>query len=941
MPSKIELLQEAERRGILPANKRELYGEAVKRGLIKSSKTAEQTKPKLIKGSDVTRFKQQDQGDKLNVGVGTQPYLKSLKGSRQQTDIDEALLPERQPPEPLTPKRIVSNIARPVISGLTSATGAIIGTPEAPGPGTILGGGIGYAIGEEIADKLDEFLGLRERQPLMVEIKESAADVAEGATYEMGGQVLAKGIGGVVNFVAKRMQGIPLTKAGAKRSVGKQLIAQTDNGPLVAKNYEDARELEELIPGLKFRVGQLTDDPGVVKFERARARMTGDTAAGQAELQTQNTEALKAYITKVKGGADIGDVTGALRAEREGIETGLTEAQKALERETVGISGGPGAVETGQQIRSAARSGQAESRKEAGKLFEDVPQFEIDASRISSKIDELSQPINRFEDIEGNVPKEFARIKEALKESNGIATPDDLQGLRSSLTDSLRDAQGAASPNNKMTSRISKLIDEVDTVLKEAGEVSPQARYKGKIIRTDKLNKELSKINEKLATESHFTDETVNIDQTYKELQSAKVPGIMQQVQEGSKEYSDRIAKQYRIEFGKDAPMIQGTEKVSIAKAKTRKGEIQKILSESVEIPKTEMEASAKKLKTAQQFFKKEVIEKYKHGTIGDILKKSAKGDKVGNAQVASRFFKPGQKGLQQADEFINAIGDNPQAKQAMEDYIKQDLLEYATNPVTGEVTETKLKTWLAKYKPALKKYGLENKFDSIVKARQSLDDALVLKNKFDKSQASKLLNSDVDKALQNALSSGSKRTEVRKLIKALKGDKKAISGLQNSLIDQIIYKDVAEQTPRTMAKLNDQYLKYKPALDEAFKDTPEKIRALNVYRDVMEKLEIGKYSPIGGGSDTAENIVSGIAKRFGLSNSRIVSIVKSVAGILKGNSDKTIDTMLNRAAYDPDFAYTLMLIAKGRKPDVVKRRFYGHFISSGTTGIRQEFKKD
>lgn len=939
MPTKIELLQEAERRGILPSNKRELYDEAVKRGLIKSTVQAEPTEPIQPKIDKTTPEPQRP-----SIGTGTQPYLQSLKESRAETDIKSPGLPESKG---YSGKKLLSDVSRPVISGLTSVGGAMIGTAGAtPGAGTILGGGLGYAIGEEMADHFDEWLGLRERQPLMVELKESAEDIAEGALYEGGGQIVAKAATPVIKFVTSKLPINPFTKSGSEITSGKQLIAQTDSGPMVAKNYDDARDLEELVPGLKFRVGQLTNDPGIVKFERARARMPGEAAAGQAELQAKNTEALKTYIEKVKGSADLGNVKGTLRAEREGIETGVTEAQKALERETAGVSGGMGAVETGEQIRGSARAGQTTARKEATKLFDEVPQFEIDASPISTKIDELSQPLNRFEDIEGNVPKEFTRIKEALKESNGVATPQDLQGLRSTLTDSLRDAQGSASPNNKMISRLSKLVDEVDTVLKEAGEAveiakPTQARYKGTIIHTGKLRKDLTSINKKLKTETHTTADKIDAEKTYDELRKAKALGIMRQVQETEKEHTKRMAKTYKIEFGKDAPILPGKERVSITTAKNKKVEIERILSEAVDIPKSEMAEASKKLKEAQQFFKKEVIEKYKHGTIGDILKKSAKGDKVGNAQVASRFFKPGQKGIQQADEFINSIGGNPQAKAAMEDYIKQDLLEYATNPVTGEVTETKLKTWLSKYKPTLKKYGMDKRFDSIVKARSELDDALVLKKEFDNSQASKLLNSDVDKAIQNALSTGSKRAELRKLVNAVKGDKKAISGIQNSLIDQIIYSDITEKTPRTLFTMKNQFKEYRGAINEAFRDSPGKIKALNTYRDVVEKLDIGKASPIGGGSDTAENVVSGIAKKIGMSNSMIVNAGKSIVNILKGQSDKAIDMMLSRAAYDPEYAYTLMLIAKGRKPNVVKRRLYGHLMSSGTTGIRQELKKD
>lgn len=1051
MPTKIELLQEAEKRGILPESKKALYAEALKRGLIKSKKNIIE-EPEM--GASHTQ----------RIDTGLQP-------SHAQMTPDERFGGPKS--------KIVSEIARPIISGITGAGGAMIGTGAGPGFGTAIGGGLGYSIGEEIADKLDEFLGLKEPGPLQVELKKAITERTNlGAAYEVGGLAAAATLSPILKFGGKQISKImPFSKAGAEVKAGKQLIAQTDNGPMVANNYEEAKELENLIPGLKFSRGQLTNDPSVVKWERSMLRMPGRAATGSAEQTAQNTDAIKTYITKAKGTGAIEDVTGALTTQREAAETGVTEAQKALERET--IPGGVGIVEGGEQIRGAARTAERQAKKTGGELFEDVPQFEIEGKRILDKIDEISEPFTRMERIDKTIPEEFEWFTDKIKETGGKVTPQDLQDMSSDIGESIaaiKNSQASTKFDRTKSRRLAMLKQEIDDVLKETGEVTTtpkqitgetgpkeelkalsdkiekegvgfdafynknndsfelsrivvpepqrdtgigtkamkelinmadrrgkiitltpskdfggkigklkkfykelgfvenkgknkdyrfrdtylrepikskfvqkeapkqptiqQAKHKGKIIYPERLKEEISRIDKKLKTEPHTTSNEIDTKKTYKELSDKNVLGIMQNVNESNTDYTKRIANQYKIHLKKDAPLVPGKERPAITAAKDKKAKLENILSESVDIEPATMAEAAGKLKDARGFWRKEVIQKYQQGTVGDILKKGAKGDKVGNAQVASRFFKPGPAGVQQADEFLNAIGDNPEAKQAMEDFIKQDLLNYSTNPVTGEVTQAKLKTWLNKYKPSLKKYGMDKRFDSIVKTRTELDDALLFKKEFDKSQASKLLNSDVDKAVQNALSTGSKGASARKLMSMMKGDKQAISGLQNSIIDQILYKDAIEQTPRTIAKVNDQYLKYKPALAVVFKDSPNKLKALNTYRNALDKMEILNRSPIGPGSATMELQETGkaIEAATGLSKNWIYTVGKTIANITKGNSDKAVKMLLHRAAYDPDFAFTLMLAAKGRSKDVIKQRLYGHLTAMGLRGtIKKE----
>lgn len=879
--------------------------------------------------------------------------------------------------------------ARPVIEAATSVGAALAAAPTTPA-GMAVAGGLGYGIGAEASDLIEqwaqpdrtiedviagkeaEYIGRAQPKTVGGQVMQSAKDIAFGTTMEMGGQLAAKGISASAKFAMNKLRDIgkvipPLTTKGATRRAGEILTAQTTDGPLVAQNLAEAEALEEAIPGLKFTRGQATGEAGQIKFERARARMAGEVAQEQLEQAASNSKAIREFIDKQKGLSTTADVIEPLAKKEAEIAEGVETARKGLEQESGKLTG-MSATETGETIRTAARAGKKEAQEQAGKLFEEVPEFPIDAKQLISKIDELSAPLNKFEAVGKNVPEEFAQYKKVLEETGGISTPQDLQGLSSELKKSMRDAQGAANPNSKVISRISKLIGEVDNVLREAGESkiatetptyrggheapSPDYGAPGHDLAKDIYPDDIysGKASQYYGHgDSVLDNKTVDIYNKIKGKPDADVKIYRAvpteykgtKIQEGdwvtiNKDYAELHGESA---LGGDYEIIETTAKAKEIYTDGNSFHEWGYWPEEVaQVPKD----AAEKLKTAQQFFKKEVIEKFKSGTTGDILKKGAKGDKVSNAQIASRYFKPGNKGIEQATEFVESVGDNPQARGAIEDYIKQDLLSFAKNPVTGEVIESKLKTWITRHKPALKKLGLENRFNTVVKASEELNKAKDMQVAFNKSVASKVLNADVDTAVKAAFASGSKRKAAERLMGQLKGDKKAVSGLQNATIDHIITNaettavDAFNNPIVSLAKVEGEFKKLKPAIDVLFKGSPEKLKALNQYRSALKLLQRGKASPLGGGSDTAENIITAMAKSSGLTHSRALNVVKALSKPLRDMSDGQVNAILNRAAFDPEFAQTIKLAASGRPARIIKTRLTEHIA---TLGLRETLK--
>lgn len=753
-------------------------------------------------------------------------------------------------------KERISRVARPLLQGGGATVGAIAGAPLGPAS-SVVGGGLLFAVGDELADLLDQFMGLKSPQPLGVELTEAGKNVAIGFAWEMGGQIpgalLKVTVPALKSMKAKKLAGkqptgTPITTAAAKQKAGKVLAANTSNGPLIAKNTDDAKALEDAIPGLKFSWGQLTDDPSIIKFERATAREPGNFAAAQREQVAQNTVAIREFINKQKGAGVLEDVTTPLAAQKQAAEVGVEAAGRGLEAEASILAGGPSPVAAGQIIREEAKKGVSGARQAAGALFKDVPDANLDAGSLAKKAIHLKTPFTKFE-AEGNIPEILEITIKNIEESGGKISVDDLQGLGSELKEQIRDISKSASPNNRKLSRLTGLLDEVENVLGTAGK---------------------------------DTSETLAISSGM---------GIQ------------------------------------------------------IDTPESLAGIGARKLKTATTFFRKEVINKFKKGAVGDILRGE---DKIENAQVASRLFKPGPPGEQAAGEFVKALGDNPAAREALESAINQNLLANATNPLTGEITEMGLNRWLKKHSLALNKLGLKNKFNSLLKARKQLDEAIQIKTSFDKSSASKLLGADVDKAIQAAFASGPKRQAAVELMKKIGINKQAVSGLQNSMIDHIISR--AETTAAdafgnpiiSVAKLDTVTKEFYEAMKVVFRDTPVKIKALNRVRDAVRTLQRTSKSPLGGGSDSAENIITSLSKASGISGNRLMTLARAFILPLKNMSDQQVNSLINRALLDPDFAYTLMAASSGAPPEIIKRRIGQHLATLGlvaTSQIKGEHK--
>src|SRR3989304_6284000 len=191
-------------------------------------------------------------------------------------DIEWDVQPQRSEAHP-TRTGIMQDIVRPAVTGLGLVGGGIIGA-GAGGIGAPIGAGLGYAAGEQTVDFFEEMMGWRKTKPVGEELLQAGRDVLTGGAMEATGQIAGKLVGKGVELIKKPFQwaggklDIPMTKTGQELKAGRILKETVAGKELtqdqITQNIMTAKELEKRIPGLKFSMGQLTNEADVIMLER-------------------------------------------------------------------------------------------------------------------------------------------------------------------------------------------------------------------------------------------------------------------------------------------------------------------------------------------------------------------------------------------------------------------------------------------------------------------------------------------------------------------------------------------------------------------------------------------------------------------------------------------------------------------------------------------------
>ena len=815
------------------------------------------------------------------------------------------------------------------VGGVTAAAGA---APTGPGAAVAAaaGGTLGYGIGDRTAKIIDERIGIREPVGLIDVAKETAATLQEGATYEFGGQATGALFtpvwrGGKLLFnkvkkgtkdwyrtraarKAAEKADIPPTSAtgraftaeGVRRKARKILIANTSYGPIYARNAKEAARIEDEIPGLKFTLGQRSNDPALIQLERTQTRSTPQAAAEFKERQLENSQAITRYYQQqFPEGENVDDLIGVLRKREARLGANVDEASAG---EAGALAKIPPYAEkhyAGRAIEETLEDARGPIKTAMGELEDAIPDYPMSFTETKDVIFKaIRNPklsagqIKAVKNFESNF-KELSKRGESTHRAFGI---------RRTLNDEINKAY---TQGNESTAAVMLSIKE--GIEKDLGRVSAMGRtgkiaeYQGKAIYPDELAQELERNSTRLAKlkSSEVLDTAAMAKELgEKNIPSMKVPG------EGDAVYAARIADDYERLTGKSVVIkTQQADKKMIAELSKRNRQIKTILSK-VE-PGQDVAAA---MNAYNQFASTEYFGRFDKGA---VKRAGVAGTKPENIPA---LFKGGSG----TGDLIRAVGFT-KARNVMKGYYSYDLYNEAADRATGRLVRGKLSKWFHTNKAALKKLGLLEDFKGVARAQNIVNAAQQEVATFEKSAASRLLKADPVNAVSAAFSGNAPGKAATDLMRMIGNDKTAQRGLQKALAEHMTTsiestaRDLARQG-RTVTHAQFQKImdKYKDVMQVVYKGDPQKIRALENMRKAHEIGTSNIASPLGGGSDSAQNIFSELGKMEIIARPLIV-LSRAAYKTISSYSKEQIDSLITRALFDPDYAELLMKGSRGK----------------------------
>jgi len=428
MPTQIELMAEANRRGILPEDKKPLFDEAVKRGLI-------------------------DHSGKLN--------LQAPEG-------------EMSFKQDFPVSRAVSRFTRPLleIGGLIG--GGMAGAPAAPqtlGISSVAGAGLGYAGGAAIADELDAFLKLTERKDWEQQYAKGAGDIAKGAMYEMGGQL----VGSALTYGGKKL--------GDFFGWLKSKFPSMSDAAILSRAREELEVIRAVTPEMEKTA---KDTTGMLKRLEVKtpptfAQQTGSRKAAayeqavsaqdkeaQAVLFAQDAQIRKEGLGTVnemlETGKTVDDLVSGVVKQKQAMENQALQAAKSADKLTTPLFTVPTPQATGKAIEETLQATKTTQKGLMEAEYAQIPEgIQLSGAPLKTSISGIAKDYKLKGGGPDTLPTPIIKqINKGLKDGEGNVTFDQLRDWRSQIGQEIRDNITGANPNLKLVRRLKQLGNGVD-----------------------------------------------------------------------------------------------------------------------------------------------------------------------------------------------------------------------------------------------------------------------------------------------------------------------------------------------------------------------------------------------------------------------------------------------------------------------------------------------
>lgn len=654
----------------------------------------------------------------------------------------------QNPPTLAEGRKAVARTLRPMLEGGGAVLGGITGGTAGgatggvtiplvgaiPGAtvGAVAGSALGYATGNQIADMIE---GVPDRTAAQ-QVGHTANQLATGASYEMGGAVLAKGVGAGVNATRNLIQrGAPFSpvrnRINAAQEFGDAATGNTGNWKTTDPGFAERQASTD--SNRLAQVKQATRNRDDALFNRLNA----DTPAGQRPLQPsagqreggrllalEQKQRLKYKTRGTSEGAMPFDervnLNSAVNADaaltRVNKQVGRGEAMPASEFPSV----------TGERIVKSVQESEAAVKPEVRRLF-NQPEFNYEMPR--AEFDEALEAT-----LNGNLDETARKAVEGVATfaKGADKTAAGLKSIKETIDGRIISASGAT-PDPAAVSALMRLKqgvwDSFETMGKaaEAGDV---AVHNNQIIYPKKM---MSDVDNLIAAEQKNIAEraaSAKPDLAAMRAEMGTQPGMMKMTGESDAAYGDRLVKQYEKQ-GKPVPTVGGAGPAGQSERLTDLLARKQALTDQLAAAQPAEDVAAS-YASARRYTKEEQKDRFARDTIAGILKK---GDQYGGLntpleQIPDKVWTPrGAFELVRAKmPFVPATGPaNPTARLAAGQEAARDLTyphmvtkftKAAIEPSTGIMSVPAAERFLRDNAEVLNTLGLTRDVESIIKGQ-------------------------------------------------------------------------------------------------------------------------------------------------------------------------------------------------------------------------------
>lgn len=352
---------------------------------------------------------------------------------------------EQTPEEPSVYEQYIKPILKPTVEGIGAAVGGVAGTAAAPIAGTLAGAGLGYAGAKQGYEGIERLIQGKDK-PLTQSLVEIPQDVATGASYEAGGQVLGKAFPAVLNtagrVLKKGTEGVGAGYRAVTGKVGEVITGEKLPDNLQPNNFKLTPEEEALnlkykslgLPELRPSQIKQSELPGVPTGAQAFETQYMSKIPEAMRSQQQQEEAIRNLLDKYRTTARTGD-------EQIGQEI-MSPIQKAKGEagEKIGEFKKAGADVPVQEVKTITETKPAPYTENAS--YDAVAPKEITTTK-TEVVKKPSLPISKLDQFEQG--ENFNKLLGIESMYQKASTAQELDALSSNVGQQISEAQKAGS----------------------------------------------------------------------------------------------------------------------------------------------------------------------------------------------------------------------------------------------------------------------------------------------------------------------------------------------------------------------------------------------------------------------------------------------------------------------------------------------------------------